>query len=144
MELNTSVSKLPMVGPRYIKKLETLGINSLEDLLLHIPSRYIDYRNFENITDTKYEDIVTIHAQIVSIKNIYTSFRKKIQVAEVSDTTGIMQVIWFNQVYLAKSIKVSDTYSFSGKVGEFNNKKSFISPYFERIEQGKKTLHTGR
>lgn len=144
MNLQTPVSKLPFVGGIYTKRLKKLGIEKVEDLLLHIPHRYIDYRNISDIQSVQIGEIVTIQGKVSSIKNIYTKFGKKIQEALVEDKTGIMQVIWFNQPYLVKNIRKGETYSFSGKCEWFNKTKSLISPEYENIENKKNTLHTAR
>ena len=42
MNANDPVSVLPLVGPSYTKKLKKLNIETIEDLLLHVPNRYLD------------------------------------------------------------------------------------------------------
>lgn len=150
MDLKTPVTKLPLVGPTYARRLEKLGIETVENLLLHIPNRYIDYRIISDIQRVQIGESVTIQGKVDSIKNIYTKYGKKIQVAEISDATSVMQAVWFNQPYLVKNIKVGEKYSFSGKCDWFNRKKSLVSPEYENIEilpeqaGGQNTIHTGR
>ncbi|KKQ43078.1 MAG: ATP-dependent DNA helicase RecG [Microgenomates group bacterium GW2011_GWC1_37_8] len=144
MDLKSSVSNLPMVGPLYAKRLDRLGISTVEDLLLHVPSRYLDYRLFSTIRKAQPGETITIKARIDSAKNIYTKNGKKIQLAEISDGSGTINAIWFNQPYLIRNIYKGELYSFSGKIDWFDRKKSFISPDYENIEKGSFTLHTGR
>lgn len=144
MKLSDSVSKLPLVGPSYVKKLEKLDIRTIDDLLHHVPSRYNDYRIITKIKNVKLGETITIQGKVEYIKNIYTKNRKNFQEALVTDNTGSIQVIWFNQYYLAKNIKINQKYSFSGKAGEFNRVTSLMSPDYEYIESGKDSLHTAR
>ena len=138
------MSEIPFVGRMYAKRLARLEINHVEELLHHIPSRYKDFRIITEIAKTKIGEIVTFQGKVNSIKNIYTSGGKRIQVAEVTDSTGTINIIWFNQIYLVKNIKKDGIYSFSGKVDEFNRKKALLSPDYEEIQKGKDCIHTAR
>lgn len=144
MDITTDVSKLPLVGPAYKKRLKRLDIKTIGDLIHHIPHRYIDYSLTTNISQTRPDEAVTIRAKVISIKNVYTKSRKKIQIAEVEDDSGKMAVIWFNQPYLVKNIQKGALYSFSGEVGFFSRKKALISPEYEKLNKKGESLHTGR
>ena len=41
--LSDSVSKVPLVGPSYARRLEKLGIKTVRDLLYYVPFRYDDF-----------------------------------------------------------------------------------------------------
>ena len=81
----------------------------------------------------------------MSIKNIFTKTGKRIQEAKVSDATGTLMVIWFNQTYLVKMMHPGDTVHLSGAIGWFGNKIVMTSPQFELTSGGDGvSLHTGR
>lgn len=143
MDLYDSARKIPLIGSHYLNLLRKLEIETIEDLLLHIPTKYLDFSPKTNIRDVELKKTVTIEGRVKEIKNIYTKRGKNIQVAKVEDRTGTIQIIWFNQPYLAKTIKSGETYYFSGKTAVFNSQKSIISPEFETKEK-KETIHTGR
>ena len=128
MDLNSPVGVLPMVGPIYQKRLEKIGIKTFKDLIYHIPARYLDFREKSPISRLSIGESITIKGKVDSIKNLYTRSGKKIQLAQVSDKSGSVDVIWFNQPFLIKTIKEGETYSFSGKVDWFGRKKAMISP----------------
>ncbi len=144
MELNSPISKLPMVGPKYETKLGKLGVITIEDLLHHIPTRYKDFRVVSPIRNAKVGETVTVHAEIMSMKNIFTKTGKKLQIAEIADETGRMQSIWFNQVFLSNTIKPGMHFSFSGKVSFYSRKVAFISPEYENLDSVNAGIHTGR
>lgn len=144
MKLDTPILRLPSVGPVFANRLSKLEIETVEDLLLHVPSRYIDYSLKSDVGKLQVGQIVTVQGKIESIKNIYTTHGKKIQIAEISDATGILTAIWFNQPFLVRTIKKGQIYSFSGKIDWFNRKISMVSPDYEQIGKDSKTLHTGR
>ena len=143
MDLYDSVKKIPLVGPHYINLLNKLGIETVNDLLFHIPTKYTDFSLMKKIKNVNLKETVTIEGKIISIKNIYTKRGKIIQIAKIEDKTGTIQAVWFNQPYLVKTIKEGEEYFFSGKIDIFNSQKSIVSPEFEKKEE-KETIHTGR
>lgn len=143
MDLNSSVSELPFVGPTYLSRLEKLGIKKIKNLLLHIPHRYEDYRYATSIRNVRVGESVTIRGGLISIKNIYTKTKKVMQEAIVRDETGEISVTWFNQPYLVKSLHEGDILSLSGKVGFWGRKVALVSPKYEKA-LGQGNIHTGR
>lgn len=143
MDLTKPVSQLFMIGPAYAKKLSRLNIKTVGDFFYHFPFRYQDYSLISSIDKIQIGETVTIIGEIISLKNIYTRYGKKIQKAQVFDKTGQIEIVWFNQSFLIKTLKIGENYSFSGKIEWFGNHKVMISPEYE-IKQEQPTIHTGR
>ncbi len=144
MKLGSKVQILPLVGPIYVRRLEKLGIATVEDLLMHVPNRYDDFRVIATIGSLQPGEVVTIRGRVESIKNIYTFHGKIIQKASVSDSEGVIQIVWFNQPFITRTIHKGEYFAFSGKVDQFDRKISLISPSYEAIIGNKAGIHTGR
>ncbi len=142
MKLISSVGSLPFVGPQYKHKLEKLAIFSIQDLLFHIPSKYFDFRLTTEIAKVQPGVTLTIKGYISDVKNVYTKRGKNFQTLKVTDATGSITVVFFNQPFIVKTLIEGEEYSFSGKADFFSRKIALISPQFER--SGLVTLHTGR
>ena len=141
MDLVSSVTTLPGIGTIMAKKLEKLGIKSVFDLLYHIPFRYEDRSRISPISKIQPGETVTVVGKIDSIKNDFTKGRKFIQKAVVSDDSGPIDVVWFNQTYLTRTLKVGDLVTLYGKVEFFGPKKTLVSPEYEL---GSSLIHMGR
>ncbi|OGY10153.1 MAG: ATP-dependent DNA helicase RecG [Candidatus Blackburnbacteria bacterium RIFCSPHIGHO2_12_FULL_41_13b] len=150
MLLSDHVSKIPLVGESYAKRLEKLGIETIQDLLEHFPHRYQNFSLVSTILTAQPGEVVTIQGQVVQIKNVYTRSGKTLQLAVISDGTDTLDVTWFNQSYLVKSLSPGTWLSLSGKISAIGRKRSLVSPQFEKISNFKfqisnsETLHTGR
>lgn len=144
MDLVSSVSTLSLVGPVYQRRLEKLEIASIEDFLLHVPHRYLDFSLTSPIARVQPGETLTIKGEVLSIKNQYTRSGKKIQMAEVSDKSGKILVVWFNQPFLVRVLYPGTNVSLAGKVDWFGRKKALVSPEFEKLTEGQKPVHTGR
>lgn len=151
MDPKLKVSYLPGVGESYAKKLKRLEINTLEDLIYHFPFRYDDFSQIRQIQNLKDGEKLTVQGVIWQIKNVRTRTGKYITQAQVADQSGVIDVIWFNQPYLTKSIKAGTQISLSGKISTEYGKSKLISPTYE-ITRGQRledqapasTTHTGR
>jgi len=150
--LNDSVSKLRGVGPRYLKYLEKLGIKTIKDLLWYFPFRYEDYSKIKKIIELVPNETASIIGTITKISARKT-FRKRMFIieAKVEDDTSKIDVIWFNQIYLLKTLKAGTTVSLSGKVKKQGKKLILSSPVYEivslqKLEKNffKDLKHTGR
>src|SRR3989339_1044468 len=104
MKLTDSVSILPFVGPNYEGKLARLDVLTIEDLLLHIPNRYLDFSKVTDISNVKIGEIITIVGNISSLKNQITKSGKRMQIGQVEDSTGKITIAWFNQPFLIYTI----------------------------------------
>lgn len=141
MKLESSVTELPYIGTSYAKKLDKLGIHTVEDLLMHVPHRYMDFRKQEKISEVKRGEIVTITGTVVSSRNVYTRSGKILQIVKIKDDTGVIQAIWFNQPYLVKSISEGKEITISDKVESWQGQNALITPEYELGDGG---VHTGR
>lgn len=137
----TPVRFLDKVGPKYEKLLEKLEIKTVGDLLYHFPFRYEDYSKKVLVGEAQVNEVVSITGFLGKVTNIVTPYGKRLTLATLIDTTGTISLIWFNQHYLKTVLKENKTYTVSGRVTLYKNKKCIFSPEFEEGEGG---LATGR
>lgn len=149
MRLLTPVENIPKIGPVYAKKLKKMGIQTAGDLLFHFPVRYIDFSQIKNIADLKINEPACVKGTIEDIKN-EISYRRRLFItkAVVKDDSGIIGVTWFNQPYLANSLKQGDKVYLAGKITISNQGAYLSSPTYEKIspfeDEGLGPTHTAR
>jgi ATP-dependent DNA helicase RecG len=143
LSLNSPVGSVPKVGPKYKLLLKNLGIETVEDLIYHFPFRYDDYSKFKKISELEEKETVSVKGVLESLVNIYTKYGKRLTIGKFTDETGSIQLIWFNQHYLKKTLLVGIEYYLSGKVTVFSGKKCFITPDLEESKE-RVPLNTGR
>src|SRR3989344_2182973 len=137
MQLTEAVETLFRLVEPQRKALKNLRIKTAEDLLYHFPSRYGDVAEQRNIEGLQKGEAVVVFGRIRNLK-ASKGFRTKIPMgtAELTDDTGKIQVVWFNQPYLAKMIPEEALVRVEGKVSA--RKKSgelyFSNPKIEKVE----------
>ncbi|MBU0975296.1 MAG: ATP-dependent DNA helicase RecG [Patescibacteria group bacterium] len=143
LKLSDSVEKVPLIGPKYSKLLAKLGINSIQELLYYFPTSYSDTSEISTIADLSPLEKKTVLVTIDNVKNIRTRYRKVITEALVSDNSGKISVIWFNQPFLGKILRIGSSFLLNGKLNPNHNKAQLYSPVYEPYK-GKDTTHLGK
>lgn len=144
MDLTTNITELNRVGKTIARRLSRLGLNTIEDLLFYFPFRYEDYTALTEIDNLQAGTKANICGQIELIQN-KRSPRKKMYITEalVADETESIKIIWFNQPFIAKNLKVGDQVSLAGKVEEEYGIMTMVSPIYEKISKGGQIHTTG-
>ncbi len=145
IDLDTPVRFIPHVGPIRAAALSRLGITTVQDLLYHIPFRYNDFSLVMPISHVRAGETVTIKATVSRFNAFATKSGKRIQEAKVTDESGTLSVIWFNQPYLRSLIKPGMVIHLAGTISWFGNKMVLSAPEYELFEEAtESSLHTGR
>lgn len=143
MKLEAPISQVPLIGQHYTRKLKKLGIETIEDLLHHYPFRYDDFTRYKKISELVAFEKATLQVSVLKIANITTRYGKVLTKASVHDDTGSLDMVWFNQPFITKVIKVGDFVNLSGSLSTFNGRPSFVAPEYEVISNGREPIHTG-
>lgn len=115
MELLDSVSVLDGVGPKMKENLETLGIQTIEDLLTYYPFRYQDF-NVKSIREIQDQEQVVIEGLVLSEPVVsYYGYRKNRLNFRMMQENAAISVTFFNQPYLAKQVTQGEDLAVFGK-----------------------------
>ncbi|MBU4256825.1 ATP-dependent DNA helicase RecG [Patescibacteria group bacterium] len=142
MTLNTDITKISRVGAAAAKRLKKLGIETAGDLLFYFPFRYDDFSRLTPISELRPGASANIVGRIELIQN-KRSPRKRMYITEslVSDDTGEVKVVWFNQPFIARNLRVGDKVSLAGKAEDDYGGIVMMSPVYEKITRGQ-AVHT--
>ncbi len=110
-----SVMYVKGVGPLRAKALEILNIRTMYDLLTHYPRSYEDQRNVTPIAQARIDEQVVLVGRLSNI-NFRTARNLKILDAILTDSSGSIQITWFNQEYLLKKFKTGTRLMVIGKI----------------------------
>ena len=133
MDWNSPVSQLKGIGEQRERKLQKLGIRTIEDLLTHYPREYKDRSEILKIADLPMEEPAAFLAQVKEEGQNSRHGRLVYARMKVYDETGSVGVLWYNQPYMKNSLKIGEWYLFSGKLRKKYGRKEILSPEVERI-----------
>ncbi len=141
LSLASGLTILPGIGARRADLLGKMGIDTIGDLLLHAPRRYIDRSAFSRIADLKVNSTQTVVGRVVRVETKLAK-QKHLTIAHLDDASSRLACIWFNQPYLARTLKVGTIYVVSGSVSLSRFGPTMFHPEYEPY--GDELLHTGR
>ena len=128
MLLTDSVESLKGIGPKTAEVLKKAGIKTVRDFFYNLPR---DYENFAAPTSISAmrPGKVVIRGKIDSLSN-RPSRRRHLSITEgvVSDGSGSVRVVWFNQSYRMRQFDPEKEYYFSGVYELKNNRYQITSP----------------
>ncbi len=140
--LEAPVGVIRGVGENQVRNLAKLGIFSIRDLLYHFPRRYDDYSKLKTISQLRYGEEATIVVSVNNIAMYPTRKGRKLVEAVVSDATGSMRLLWFNQEWHLRSLRQDMMISISGKVDSYLGRPVIWHPEYEAIDR--QQLNTNR
>ncbi|MBU2575888.1 ATP-dependent DNA helicase RecG [Patescibacteria group bacterium] len=145
VHLSTPIHKLTRVGKVTSERLAKLGIQNVKDLLEHYPSRFEDYSEKLSLNQLAEHQIGSVFGVIKSIETKKTP-RKKMQITEcyLDDSKGTIKIIWFNQPYIAQTLREGDMISVAGKIEQDFNGFVIKNPNYEKALADEDFLHTSR
>lgn len=126
---------VPGVGPQRAEILnKELNVFSLQDLLYYFPYKYVDRSKVYTISE------LSGNMPYIQLKGIIKVFRevgegrKKRLVANFTDGTGFIELVWFRGVkYIAQSLKLNKEYLVFGKPTVFNGQINIAHPDLEEV-----------
>jgi ATP-dependent DNA helicase RecG len=129
----TSIEFLKGVGPQRASLLnKELSIFTFGDLIQHYPFRYEDRTKFYSISDVNDEmQYVQIKGIVKKNELIGTGFKKRL-VAQMTDSTGEIELVWFQGInWISEKIKPGVEYVVFGKPTRYGNKFNIAHPELE-------------
>jgi len=124
------ISTLKGVGQKAKKLLKKKKIETLFDVLWHLPQAYVDRSNLINIDKVEIGKICTIKVQV--IKYNFPRIRNLPNTVKCEDSTGKIDIVFFNsrEGYIRKILPLNNWVIISGKVNFYNKKYQITNPAY--------------
>jgi ATP-dependent DNA helicase RecG len=139
----TQVRYLKGVGPKIASILSKLGVETAEDLIYYFPREYEDRRFPTPVAKLVQGQDSIIKVEITKISGSRTKRNFSIVKARAVDESGAVHIIWFNQPYLANTIKTGTVMFVSGKLERqpYSGEVNFVPRGFDVVnDQNKNDL----
>ncbi|MFQ5933544.1 MAG: ATP-dependent DNA helicase RecG [Dehalococcoidia bacterium] len=143
LSLDSPIASIKGIQSSLAGRFARLGVSTIRDLLYLFPHRHNDFRAIVPIAH------LVPGAEQTTIGVVWEASVKRMGArtrnteAIIGDETGNVRAVWFNNPYLAKTLKPQQRVALSGRVGLFRGQKVFESPDYEIIS-GNDQIHTGR
>lgn len=134
MKLSDSLAEHVRIDTAHTKALKRLRIQTVADILYHLPARYENIADVENVENLQKDQDAIVYGQLSGMKT-RKAWKSKIPMTEgyVEDGTAKIKVMWFNQPYIAKMYPDGVYVKLSGKVAGTADKPFLSNPEIERL-----------
>jgi len=142
-ELRLSVQTLSGMTPDRLEGLQRLGIQTVADLIKHLPLRFEEHHGgvtIEEATailgeDDRNADLVTIEGEVASVRPIRGWKQSKARVEiSLEDETASLKINWFNQPWIAKKLHPEMHIRVHGSLSKYKGEVQMTNPRWEEIE----------
>ncbi len=140
--LDTPVKFVKGVGPYRAQLFATLGVETLRDLLEHLPFRHELAPKSVPIGHLRLEETATVVGAVRTVKG--GNHARASVTADVQDGTGICRVRWFNSGYLRETLAPGQVIRLTGKVDADDRRAVFVNPSYRIIPDGEDPLADDR
>ena len=120
---DTPVQFLKGIGEKRAEALARLGVHSAQDLLLHLPHRYLDASTVTPLAKARVGDDVACIGTVVSKGVLPTRKGLRIFHAVLKDASGVLECAWTGQTFLDRTIKEGQLLLVAGPVRFYHGRQ---------------------
>jgi len=144
LPLSSKVTVLRGLGPARACALQEAGIDSLRDLLWSLPYRFVDRGSLRSLGSLDLRGFEPVDSGLVTVLGTLRDLRQSttrvqrmaLTEALLEDGTGTLRLIWFNQPYLARALKVGDRLLVFGNLSVGRHGLEMRGPQVEVMGRG--------
>ena len=132
------------VGPSTLRKLQSIDVSTVEDLINFLPKTYIDFNSPVSLNDLCDGQFSLIRVRIVKVtrpvktKNGLSFFTADAVDFDAPETDkNRLKIVWYNQPYMLQKVKADEKYFVFGKVKFSGRRAELINPKIEPLDKQK-------
>jgi len=135
MRLSDPLATHVRIDAAHKKSLSRLNIETVSDLLYHLPVRYEDISDVQSVGSLEKNQDTVVYGQLSGLKT-RKAWKSKKPIAEgyVEDGSAKMKIMWFNQPYIAKMYSDGMYVKLAGKVSGSEGKLYLSNPEVEPLD----------
>ncbi|NLK28848.1 MAG: ATP-dependent DNA helicase RecG [Clostridiales bacterium] len=116
MKYSDRINVIKGIGEKTEKVFQKLGIETVQDLIEHYPRGYEEFQKPVPIAELREGETFTIEAVLFGSLTLRRVRNLKIINGKVKDSSGSINLTWFNMPFLQKTLRTGTYYIFRGKV----------------------------
>lgn len=133
MQLRDSIHALKGVGEQVGRKLNKLGIFTLQDMIEHYPREYEDRRKITPLAEMELDTPINILVVVASTPQVTRKGNHILVTFRVKDATGSIFVTFYGQAYMKNNFSVGERFLMYGKVKRQYGKVEMDSPEYQKV-----------
>jgi ATP-dependent DNA helicase RecG len=118
MDFLSSVREIKGVGAKTEQTLNTMGVYTVRDILLHFPRTYLEYPKAVSVDELFSDEPEGIYAVRGALLRsaVLTTKRMPVVTASLPGSNRPLDLIWYHMSYMKNTLKVRQDYIFYGTI----------------------------
>ena len=141
--LQTQVRFLPGVGPVRAESLQRLGIETVEDLLWHLPRDLVDLTEVRRVGELEPDILQTVRGEVVELDDRRIRGGRRMASVVIDSGDEFLKATWFNQSWVLGKVRHGDAVLFSGKPKRRAGRWEMTHPRIQVIDADDLEAHGG-
>ena len=133
MNLQDSIMDLKGVGEQVGRKLNKLGIFTIQDMIEHYPREYEDRRKITALAEMELDTPMNVLVVVASTPQVTKKGHHVLVTFRVKDATGSIFVTFYGQAYMKNNFSVGERYLMYGKIKRQYGKVEMDSPEYQKV-----------
>lgn len=128
MRWNEDIQVIKGIGEKTAVNYRRIGINTVGDLLMHIPRGYDEYGDIISIKNAVPGNVVIVTGVIAGRALVRKVRNMTIVSARLKEGADSISLVWFNMPFMANKLRMGTYYIIRGKVSVKNGIKEIVQP----------------
>lgn len=137
-----SIDTLKGIGEKTGKLFQKIGVFTIGDLLEYYPREYDTYEEPSPIGELKPDRIMTVTGMLHKTPDVKRYSHIQVVTATLKDTTGSLQLTWYNMPYLHSTLKAGMRAVFRGRVVKKSGRLTMEQPEVFTAEAYGEVIHS--
>jgi len=138
--MDSDIKSISGIGKNRAELLNKLNINTVGELLYFLPRSYEDRSRLVNISDVTADETVCIKATVASgVRENRVRKNLSVLTMRVQDTSGMMNIVWYNNRFVKNAFKLGEEYIMFGKISKGRLGFEMVNPVYEKCGNDKYT-----
>ncbi len=131
---------IPGIGPKKNALFKSLEIYEIKDLLYYFPQKFKNFTSITDICNLVDSKPSVVKVKIEKVKRSQSKKGKGFLLVTCSDSTGYLDIVFFNANYINDILREKNTYLFYGKASFRYSRMNMANPELLKIEDIGKIL----
>jgi ATP-dependent DNA helicase RecG len=131
------------VGPVRAESLQRLGIETVEDLLWHLPRDLVDLTEVRRVGELEPDILQTVRGEVVELDDRRIRGGRRMASVVIDSGDEFLKATWFNQSWVLGKVRHGDAVLFSGKPKRRAGRWEMTHPRIQVIDADDLEAHGG-
>ena len=136
------ITSLKGIGEKTASLFKKLGVETVEELLHNYPRAYDAYEEPVPIGNLREKTTAAVSGQLMKMPSVRGFKNIRVVITDVRDMTGVLQLTWYNMVYLKNILQMGQILVFRGRVVKKNGRLTMEQPEVFTPEQYRSIMHS--